>query len=269
MKINCYKYQGAGNDFVIIDNRDDSVRLNQKQVALLCDRRFGIGGDGLMLLESSPKYDFRMRYFNSDGYEGTMCGNGGRCLVAFAHKMGLNSFYFEAIDGEHIAEVIAEHGNISTVRLQIIDVDKTTKYRDDIWFINTGSPHLIIFVSDLKNYPVSIDGEIWRHHKDFPGGTNVNFVELFENHIAVRTFERGVEAETYACGTGVTASAIATYLKTIETNRDKETGTASYPIKALGGDLRVDFKIHDNSKKFKEIFLTGPATFVFETQIEI
>ena len=340
MKIHAYKYQGAGNDFVIIDNRDGEYdNISPKIVNRLCDRRFGIGGDGLMLLGKSERYDFSMRYFNSDGPEGTMCGNGGRCLVAFASKMGLEKFEFEAIDGYHKADVLqkGEHANI--VRLKMIDIDdfgpftpSTTEGRSellkaaslecdaapDCFFINTGSPHYVEYVKDVANYPVDALGKYWRWHKDFEKGTNVNFVEVIptspnsaikalqqygipgaeENlcgSLKVRTYERGVEAETFACGTGVTASALAAFRRRMLQLDMSETPDAAtsasaatsarpcatvpaecahghkyiYAVNALGGELAVEFEYEKEAGKFRNIYLTGPATFVFETDIEI
>lgn len=280
MIIHAYKYQGAGNDFVIIDNRNDEYsNLTSKEINLLCDRRFGIGGDGLMLLGKSNKYDFSMRYFNSDGPEGTMCGNGGRCLVAFASKMGINKFEFEAIDGYHRAEIVSHDSKTIIVRLKMIDVmgfdkfinsDNTNSEHHDAYFLNTGSPHYVEFVNDVKNYPVDEKGKYWRYYKDFKGGTNVNFVEILDNStLFVRTYERGVEAETFACGTGITASALSAYTKLRKNKLTLQEEYYLYNIKALGGDLKVDFIYNKIENQFKEVYLTGPATFVFDTYIEI
>ncbi len=283
MTIHAYKYQGAGNDFVILDNRNNEYDLTPEQVKLLCDRRFGVGSDGLMLLGASDKYDFSMRYFNADGYEGSMCGNGGRCLVAFAAHMGIKKFEFNAIDGYHQAEVLELTKHRCIVKLRMIDLGASEKYSENAYFLNTGSPHYVEFVDNVMEYPVDEKGKYWRYHPDFIGGTNVNFVEILDNKIKVRTYERGVEAETYACGTGVTASSIATYLY------DSSRGFASkqlvqvcpqmqkattieavkYDIQALGDNLSVSFNYNKEEKKFSDIYLTGPATFVFDTHIEI
>ena len=263
MIIEAYKYQGAGNDFVILDNRDSKYRLDNSQVKLLCDRRFGIGADGLMLLGKSEKHDFSMTYYNSDGAESTMCGNGGRCLVAFAAHMGLSKFDFEAVDGFHTAQIKDFGKHCCTVRLKMIDVTQWKRYSEKSWYLDTGSPHYVEFVDDVKNYPVEEKGKYWRHHSDFQGGTNVNFVEFIsESHLFVRTFERGVEAETFACGTGVTASAIAAYLYTGGSREN-------FDITALGGKLAVDFKYDKKAGIFKDVYLTGPATFVFKTEFEL
>ncbi len=297
MTIHAYKYQGAGNDFVILDNRDLKYNnLTPEQIKLLCDRRFGVGSDGLMLLGPSDEYDFSMRYFNADGYEGSMCGNGGRCLVAFAAHMGIKKFEFNAIDGYHHAEVLELGKHRCIVKLRMIDLGEYQKYSDNAYFLNTGSPHYVEFVDNVMEYPVDEKGKYWRWHKDFKGGTNVNFVEICDNKIKVRTYERGVEAETFACGTGVTASSIATYLHnttkgfacresmpieqlsaTDNDNKNNlnakqpasELERVKYDIQALGDSLSVSFDYTKSDKKFTNIYLTGPATFVFETDIEI
>lgn len=277
MTIHAYKYQGAGNDFVIIDGREKDPGLSVEQVKLLCDRRFGIGGDGLMILGKSNRHDFSMRYFNSDGYEGTMCGNGGRCLVAFAAHKGIEKFEFTASDGYHKAYMLRTSPHRCIVKLKMKDIDQYTRYSQSAFFLDTGSPHYVEFVSDVENYQVDEKGYYWRHHPDFKGGTNVNFVEILNKMIKVRTFERGVEAETFACGTGVTASAIATYLYSPERGHSmrrkrEDSGSceeAEYNIKAVGGELSVSFSYNMQSNTFSEVYLTGPATFVFETDIEL
>ena len=275
MIVHAYKYQGAGNDFVILDNRNGEYDLTPEQVNRLCDRRFGIGSDGLMLLGKSDKYDFSMRYFNADGYEGTMCGNGGRCLVAFAAHRGIKNFDFNAIDGFHTAQVLDFTPHRCIVRLKMIDLNSYNKYSKNAYFLNTGSPHYVEFVEDTATYPVDEKGKYWRYCKDFEGGTNVNFVQINDNSINVRTYERGVEAETFACGTGVTASSISTYMYSPEKGHSvKETVAdgveyVKYDIHALGDDLAVNFNYNKNSKTFTDVYLTGPATFVFECDIEI
>lgn len=289
MKIHAYKYQGAGNDFVIIDNRDGKIDLNTEQVKWLCDRRFGIGSDGLMLLGSAEGYDFSMRYFNSDGPEGTMCGNGGRCLVAFADHCGIKNFKFTAIDGIHEASILERDGLRKIVKLKMIDIKGFEPYSESAYFLNTGSPHYVEFVSRVADYPVAERGYFWRHHKDFKGGTNVNFVEfngfnegetdlagkhltLFNNEISVRTFERGVEAETYACGTGITASSLCTFMRFNRPQmlqHGKDAAAVHCNVKALGDRLSVDAVWSEKEKMFTDVWLTGPATLVFETDIEL
>jgi len=264
------KYQGTGNDFILVDNRNNTFNLDTKAVRHLCDRRFGIGGDGLMLLQNKPGYDFEMIYYNSDGNIGSMCGNGGRCIVAFAKHLGLirNKTVFWGSDGEHLAEILkfTDHSTnplkekIELVKLQMQDVNKIELVNGN-YFINTGSPHYIKFVKDFENTDVYNEGKKIRYSDAFkPGGTNVNFVELNTDHIFVRTYERGVEDETYSCGTGVTASTIATALKLNKTEDIQN-------IKTKGGDLKVYYKKKNES--FTDIWLEGPATLVYSGIIEI
>jgi diaminopimelate epimerase len=255
-----YKYQGTGNDFVIIDNRDLKFdRRNNALVAKLCDRRFGIGADGLMLLQSKSGFDFEMVYYNSDGNESSMCGNGGRCIVEFSRTLGLvkDKAHFIAIDGPHVATVKPQF-----ISLKMNDV-KTVELNADFSFLNTGSPHYVAFVNDIKNYNVFAEGKKVRNNARFKAeGTNVNFIEKQYNDLFVRTFERGVEGETYSCGTGVTAAALVAALKNVSTTENHCS------IKTLGGDLNVRFRKHaDNS--FTDIWLEGPATFVFKGEIEV
>ncbi len=261
-----YKYQGAGNDFVILDNRDGAYKnISQSEISFLCNRRFGVGADGLMLLQKSEKYDFSMIYFNSDGNESSMCGNGGRCLVAFAAHRGIKKFDFEAIDGFHSAQILDYSQHRCIVKLKMSNVAQYSKHSNDSYFLDTGSPHYVKFVQDLDNYPVLEKGKYWRSHSHFNGGTNANFVEIIsDDTIKVRTFERGVEDETLACGTGVTAAAISTFLHT-----NKTTPSSQYNIIALGDKLNVTFDYRKSDNTFSEIFLTGPATFVFESDIAI
>jgi diaminopimelate epimerase len=252
------KYQGAGNDFIIIDNRNDVFNpQNDILIKNLCDRRFGIGADGLILINKMPEYNFKMVYFNSDGFEGTMCGNGGRCAADFAVRSGIagKKLRFIATDGIH--DAISEE---EVIRLKMNDVNETRSVAGN-YFINTGSPHYVIFTDGLNNLDVYNEGKKIRWSKDFqPGGTNVNFVEREDGGIYVRTFERGVEDETLSCGTGVTASAIASVL----------TGhivSGPVNVRTKGGNLRVEFDIKED--KIKNIWLCGPATFVFEGKINI
>ena len=261
---------------MIFDNRNGEYNcLTPQQIKLLCDRRFGVGADGMMLLGKSNEYDFSMRYFNADGYEGSMCGNGGRCLVAFAAHRGIKKFEFNAIDGYHIAEVLEYTPHRCIVKLKMVDLEAGDKYSENAYFLNTGSPHYVEFVEDTATYPVDEKGKYWRYHPDFVGGTNVNFVQIKDNCINVRTYERGVEAETFACGTGVTASSISTYMYSPEKGHAEKKEVAEgveyakYDIHALGDDLSVCFNYNKGSKTFTDVYLTGPATFVFECDIEI
>ncbi|TWR28463.1 diaminopimelate epimerase [Mucilaginibacter achroorhodeus] len=261
MKLNFFKYQGAGNDFVLIDNRDNTVQnIDKEQVALLCDRRFGIGGDGLMLLEKEPGFDFKMVYYNADGNEGSMCGNGGRCIVAFAKHLGVITYTtkFLATDGVHHAK-ISDGGE--WVSLQMIDVEEINK-DGEAFVLNTGSPHYVKTAADLAVKDVYNEGRAIRNNTTYKQeGINVNFVEPEGDGFFVRTFERGVENETYACGTGVTAVALAMAKK------NGQFGTINTPIRVLGGNINIRFD-HDG-ERFSNIFLEGPAKLVFEGQIEI
>jgi diaminopimelate epimerase len=260
MQINFNKYQGTGNDFIIIDNRD--WKFNQDDnalVAKLCDRRFGIGADGLMLLQNREKYDFEMVYYNSDGNESSMCGNGGRCIVEFARSLGLveKKAKFLAIDGEHEAILGSDY-----ISLKMNNVKKV-EMNADFSFLNTGSPHYVAFVDKVEEFNVFDEGKKIRNNTRFKAeGTNVNFIEKQNSDLFVRTYERGVEGETYSCGTGVTAAALVASLKNVATS------TSFCSIKTLGGNLIVKFKKHaDNS--FTDIWLEGPATFVYKGTITI
>ena len=286
MRITAYKYQATGNDFVILDNREGQLELTESQIKHLCDRRFGVGADGLMLLNRSKKYSFSMVYYNADGREGTMCGNGGRSLVAFAAHKGIKDFTFEAVDGIHEAEIIKYSPSTCIVKLGISDVTSVKDYSPKSYMLNTGSPHLVIFVENVSDYDVREQGKLWRHHPHFPGGTNVNFVqgswgrfnipkfdEEQEQRISVRTYERGVEDETLSCGTGVTASAIAHH-KLLTRNKFsyskvdiKIHKTVKNIIETKGGELTVEFT-YTGEDNYTDIKLTGPATYVFSCVIE-
>jgi len=258
MKFNFYKYQGAGNDFIIIDNRVTDLVLSTQKINHLCDRKFGIGADGLMLLENDKEYNFGMKYFNADGKESTMCGNGGRCLVAFAVMLNLidKETAFRAIDGIHKAVI-----RNKLISLEMKDVTNVSKVNGN-YYLNTGSPHYVIFSEDIHKIDVYNRGREIRYSSEFdPNGTNVNFVEFKGERLFVRTYERGVENETLSCGTGVTASAISASLF-------KESDKSSYNIITQGGQLSVSFqKVNKNT--FRNIWLTGPAQFVFKGEIDI
>lgn len=260
MNIQFYKYQGTGNDFVMIDNRNNFFpKDNHKLINHLCDRRFGIGGDGLILLENDDNHDFKMVYFNSDGNQSTMCGNGGRCLVAFAKQLKIieSQTTFLAIDGLHYAKI--DEKNI--VSLQMVDVNKVD-VQENFAFLNTGSPHHIEMVENLESYNVKENGEKIRY-SDLYGakGSNVNFVsQITENEFKIRTYERGVEDETLSCGTGATATAIAMY-------EIGKTKLNQIKIEVEGGKLEISFDNTDGI--YKNIFLKGSAEFVFEGNIEI
>ncbi|RVU01259.1 diaminopimelate epimerase [Mucilaginibacter limnophilus] len=261
MKLHFYKYQGAGNDFILVDNRQNIVNHYDPQLLeRLCDRRFGIGGDGIMFLQSHPEYDFEMVYYNADGQPSSMCGNGGRCIVAFAKFLGVinTETEFLAVDGSHYAR-ISEEGD--WVSLQMIDVD--TISRDaEAYVLNTGSPHYVTFADNLKEKDVYAEGYAIRNNDTYRAeGININFVESNGNGYFVRTFERGVEDETFACGTGVTAVALAM------AKHNGQTGHITTPVKVLGGNLNILFNY--DGEKFTDIFLEGPAMQVFEGDIMI
>jgi len=254
-----YKYQGTGNDFIIIDNREQFFpKENKDFVYKLCRRYFGIGADGLILLEKDLETDFRMIYYNSDGNQSSMCGNGGRCIVNFAKKLGIikNKTIFNAIDGQHFATI--QDNNI--VALQMKNVN-TININNRNVFLNTGSPHHIVFTNDLEEIDVKTKGAKIRYSSKYEkiGGSNVNFVEqLDDSYFAVRTYERGVEDETLSCGTGAVAVAIAMH-KTKKTKQNK------IEIKTKGGNLFVSFE--NIAESYTNIFLEGTTFCVFEGNI--
>lgn len=255
-----YKYQGTGNDFVILDNRDHKYdEITTKQVKQLCDRRFGIGADGLMLLNLKEGYDFEMIYYNADGNPSSMCGNGGRCLVKFAFQLGIQKFTYKflATDGEHMAEIEKEH----TIRLKMNDVNEVEIHKN-YSVLNTGSPHYVKFMNDVARLNVVENGKEIRNNSRFSEeGINVNFVEnTSEDSIFVRTYERGVENETLSCGTGVTAASLM--------SAHNDRGFNQVAVSTPGGHLSVEFnKIND--QHYTDIWLCGPATFVYQGEIEI
>ena len=297
------KYHGAGNDFLIADNRDGHLSLSEEVIRHLCDRHTGFGADGVMLLESGSGKDFNMVYFNPDGSGGMMCGNGGRCIVAFAADCGAvspdSTIVFDAADGEHIAS-IPENGmkGERTVRLKMKDVSGITAYpEEDGFFLDTGTRHYVKFVSGLADYPVLSEGPVLRHDSRFaPVGTNVNFVEVAGGQastvrtictakgdsstleaegqastvLAVRTFEKGVEYETLACGTGIVASAMASFVRGVPPSRTAGE-TVAYSVRAAIADLSVEFVPHRDNGLFcaSDVYLTGPACFVGYVEVQI
>lgn len=259
MKLSFFKYQGTGNDFIMIDNRDHKLsKNNTKLIRQLCDRKFGIGADGLICLENADEsgFDFKMVYFNADGNESSMCGNGGRCLVAFAKFLGIikNSARFLAVDGPH--EAVIKEGIIS-LKMQNVD---TVSENEGFLFLNTGSPHHVVFRKGIATMDVKKEGADIRYSDNYKkDGTNVNFVEpVAENEFSVRTYERGVEDETLSCGTGVTAVAIAAY-------QSGKTSSKSIDLLVQGGKLNVKFEEKDG--KYSKVWLSGPAEFVFKGEI--
>ncbi|MEZ5058769.1 MAG: diaminopimelate epimerase [Saprospiraceae bacterium] len=255
------KYQGTGNDFVMIDQRQDKYlsRENTDKIQQLCDRHFGIGADGLILLELKEGYDFEMVYFNSDGRESSMCGNGGRCITKFAHDLGLiqNEATFLAIDGPHDAKVNPD----GTVELKMKDIDHFELNGSTV-VLDTGSPHYVAFVEDIEAVNIIDDARAIRYNDRFKNeGINVNFVQPGDNgELTVATYERGVEWETLSCGTGVTAAAIAHIL-----HQDRPNGHYEVPIKAKGGELLIKFD--HKGKTIENVWLCGPAEMVFEGRV--
>ncbi len=287
------KYQGAGNDFLLVDNRDGGFDPDATAITSLCDRHYGIGADGIMLLETDPNYDFKMVYYNSDGTGGMMCGNGGRCIVAFASDLGIrpkngNTYEFIADDGPHSAELL--NSDATVIRLKMKDVEEVKNIDVKSYFLDTGTRHFVRFVSGLQNYDVFHEGREIRNLPQFaPIGTNVNFVEAMDGVLNVRTYEKGVENETFACGTGITASAIAALnyfnadpgaraavgrtIQRLSHAGHKPTPTPENPslgqtdrvhvtVKALRDNLSVDFV--ETPTGATDVWLTGPATFVCE-----
>jgi diaminopimelate epimerase len=267
------KWQGAGNDFIIIDNRDQKASgLNREEIRKLCDRHFGIGADGLILISQVAGYDFEMHFFNSDGYLAEMCGNGGRCITAMAYQLGITgkTARFLATDGVHEAEVIRPDWIKLKMRevemVEEVGAERRSRYSgiemgeeglSSGVFLNTGVPHLVVFVNAVERLDVNQVGRSLRYNARFaPSGTNVNFVEVSGNILKVRTYERGVESETLACGTGNVAASIAAewFLN---------QGFSGYTCHAAGGDLKVTFR-KQPSGHFTDVYLEGPAVKVFE-----
>ncbi len=260
MTIQFYKYEGTGNDFIILDNRGGKYNgIATETVKKLCHRKFGIGADGLMLMNTKEGYDFEMIYFNADGSSSTMCGNGGRCMVQFAYDLGIHqyTYTFFAVDSEYVAEI--EKNN--DIKLKMKDVTEVD-YHSGYSLLNTGSPHFVTFASDVENIDVMETGREIRYSKAFAEkGINVNFVEnIDEETISVRTYERGVEDETLSCGTGVTAAALMAAHNPIGFNRVE--------VKTPGGKLSVEFTKTDD-QHFTDIWLCGPAHQVYSGQVNI
>ena len=259
MELTFSKYQGTGNDFILIDNRSQLIQLDQQTVAHLCDRRFGIGADGLMLLELIPGADYKMVYFNSDGNLSTLCGNGSRCMAAFAHEQGVfeSQAKFMAADGIHDILINSD----STISLKMTDIRQIEK-GDGFFYLNTGSPHYVKFVEDVSQIDVVTLGRAVRYSERFKEeGTNVNFISIKDDKIFIRTYERGVENETLSCGTGATACAVVAALMGI-------AGKNVCELNTMGGLLKVTYdKVLESN--FYNIWLTGPAVKVFTGSIEI
>lgn len=260
MSIPFFKYHGTGNDFIMIDERELVYpTLSEERIAFLCDRHFGIGADGLIRIRKSAKADFEMLYYNADGKEGSMCGNGGRCAVAFAYALKHvgKQATFLASDGLHSAEIISEEP--VEVKLKMSDVGKVEELGND-FFIHTGSPHFVRMVNDPDQVDVCQEGKKIRYDDKFaPGGTNVNFVKVENGTLRIRTYERGVEDETLSCGTGIVGSVLSlVYSK-------KLAGTSPVNVHARGGKLKVYFRL--DGSVFTDVYLEGPATAVFRGEI--
>ncbi|MDI9357530.1 MAG: diaminopimelate epimerase [Phycisphaerales bacterium] len=260
MTLNFSKYTGAGNDLILIDNRTQNIKLSTQQINNLCDRHFGIGGDGLMLLENIKDYDFKMTYYNADGLESTMCGNGGRCMVMFAKHLDIikKTCSFYAIDGPHDAHIIDD----TTVALSMCAVDIILQ-KNNQFILNTGSPHLVTMTQNIDSLDVFTKARTIRYSPEFAkDGINVNFVEKINDQaIKIRTYERGVEAETLCCGTGVTAASLSQAV-------NLPIGQYRYLIKAVGGELQVTFDKIDTNK-YRNIKLIGSALHVFSGTISL
>lgn len=262
LKTKFYKYQGTGNDFIMIDDRAKTFDANNQQlIESLCDRRFGIGADGLILLQNHSSSDFYMQYFNSDGRESSMCGNGGRCIAQFAKDLGVVKDFatFYAIDGIHTASY-----QDNLVSLQMKDLTQMEVRNDQVFVLNTGSPHFVQFFEyDVDTIDLVNEAKKIRYNNEFAtDGINVNFVSIHYNVLKVRTYERGVEDETFSCGTGVTAAAIAYSVFSKNSQSEMEVN-----IQTKGGNLSVSYLFQNNI--YTQVFLKGPATFVFAGEIEI
>ncbi len=258
VKLNFHKYQATGNDFILVDNRQRQFQPSLNEIQRLCDRKFGIGADGLILIQTHPEHDFEMVYYNPDGSQ-SLCGNGSRCAVNFAKYLGLmqeSKVEFLAYDGPHLAEILTD----GRVKLKMADV-QNVRLLEDGMFVDTGPPHVIKYVANVKNYRVFEEGRAIRNGGLFQAsGVNVNFTEVTgDQEIFVRTYERGVEDETLSCGTGVTAAAISASHKDL---------TSPIHVRTRGGDLQVEFKKH-SLHHYTDIYLVGPAVPVFEGSIEL
>ncbi len=268
-----YKYHGTGNDFIIVDNRRNIFNiqglLKQAMIAGMCHRHYGIGADGFILLQSDKQADFKMEYYNADGREGSLCGNGARCIAAFAHQKGIiksKNTTFNAIDGLHEAKVVEIYGEKYIVRVGLNDAIVEELLPKQEYVVNTGSPHLVVFTDKLAEVDVNKLGKERRSANEWaPGGVNVNYVQIVdETTLSVRTFERGVETETLSCGTGIAAAALAYWVYKGE-NPDK-----SYSINTAGGTVEVSFNLpSDATRAFTDIKLIGPAQYVFKGTVRL
>jgi len=257
-----YKYHGTGNDFILIDNREQQRILSKQQIMFMCEQHFGIGADGLIFIENHRSSDFEMVYHNSDGQRSTMCGNGARCAVLFAKQLGIfagNSTVFFAADGIHHANVLEDDHIALTM-----NVNTDYDMHGTAFIMNTGSPQYVRFTYNLDSVNMSKEGRIIRNSAQFKksGGVNVNFVEETKQGIFVRTYERGVESETLSCGTGVTASSLAYY------HKEKLSKSSLIKVETLGGNLQVQIEVNDD-KEISTVWLIGPAQEVFIGEFDI
>ena len=262
MTVHFFKYHGTGNDFILVDDREDNIRFSEQQIKKLCDRRFGIGADGLILLKDLPGVDFKMVYFNADGKESSMCGNGGRCITSFSKRIGKikTQATFSAIDGIHKSFITGESPTV--VKLQMGDVHEIESGVEFV-YLNTGSPHVVIFTDDVAAVDVIAEGKKIRYGGRFrEKGVNVNFVQTSGIGLIVRTYERGVEDETLSCGTGVIASALAAINENI-----LDAKKTVVDIQTLGGKLKV--YCEKNGSGFNNIWLEGETVFVFRGEVEV
>ncbi len=256
-----YKYHGTGNDFVLVDNRKGDITITTEQVQKMCERHFGIGADGLILVETDPEVDFSMIYYNSDGNVSSMCGNGGRCVVKFARLMGIiseNSTLFRAADGIHTAKILKD-GNIA---LQM-NVSNDHELYGQAYILNTGSPHYVRFRFGIDRLNMIKEGRNVRNSPKFKReGINVNIVEEMPDRLQIRTYERGVENETLSCGTGVVAAAVSWYFK------ERKKNNEIVHVETKGGNVAVE--LHGNEHgKIETAWLIGPAREVFIGEVDI
>ena len=264
MNIDFSKYHGTGNDFVLIDDRDRKFPVNdQKLIERMCDRHFGIGADGLILLQNSENTHFNMVYFNADGNQSSMCGNGGRCITAFARVLGIqgSEYLFTAIDGVH-KSIIESSGNIL---LKMSDINILENYNNNGKIIQTGSPHLVFLSKHVDELDLISEARKYRYNNQFKNeGINVNFVQMNENGVYMRTYERGVEDETLSCGTGTVAVAAMLALE------DQDYQSHSWiDIHTKGGKLAVRFEKQNEIGRLTNVWLKGPAKFVYEGSYSI
>ena len=274
--MNIVKYQGAGNDFIILNRTECDIELSPEVISRICDRRFGVGADGLIILGDSVQYDFSMQFFNSDGSSGMMCGNGGRCIISYVSSKEIipqssdGLYVFEAPDGLHSGKVLSNNGKSSVIRLKMNDVHLVKPFWEGL-YMNTGCPHLVLSsISGIEMIDVITEGPRWRHDPAFsPMGTNVDWMEVQGNRLRVRTFEKGVEGETLSCGTGVIAAAISAYIRFGAESpvfSQTDDGLLKCRIRTTHHNLEVEFRPSAKTP-YTDIWLTGEAVEVFRADI--